>query len=412
MKAIVVGAGITGVSSALWLQRAGVDVTLVDRIAPGDPAQTSYGNGGILARSAIVPVSVPGLLAKAPRMLLDPGSPLFLRWRYLPRLLPWLVPFLRNGRREKLEEIVAALDPLSHDSVDQHLALARGTGAERFIETGDYVYLYRSRADYEGDALAMSLRKAHGFEIEEWDRPVLEERDPRLSPAYTFGANLPDHGWITAPGPYVAALAEAFVRQGGTLRQASVVDVSDESVTLEGGESLSADRIILAAGVWSKDMAERLGVKTPVESERGYHLLLKAPSFKPPTPYMIADAKFVATPMEAGLRCAGIVEFGGTEAAPSDAPLALLKKRIREVYPSLSWEDEETWLGHRPSTPDSLPMLGSVPNAPNVICAFGSQHIGLTIGPRLGRMVASMVTGTPPNIDLAPYRVDRFGRSG
>ena len=412
MKAIVVGAGITGVSSALWLQRSGVDVTLVDRVAPGDPGQTSFGNGGILARSAIVPVSVPGLLAKAPRMLLDPGSPLFLRWSYLPRLLPWLVPFLRNGRREKLEEIVAALDPLAHDSVDQHLALARGTGAERFIQTGDYVYLYRNRADYEGDALSMSLRKAHGFEIREWDRSVLEERDPHLSPDYTFGANLPDHGWITAPGPYVAALAEAFSRERGVIRQASVVAVADGHVTLEGGERLSADRIVLAAGVWSRDLAEGFGVTSPVESERGYHLLLKEPSFKPPSPYMIADAKFVVTPMDAGIRCAGIVEFGGTDAPPSEAPLALLRTRIREVYPTLAWEDEETWLGHRPSTPDSLPMLGPIPTARSVICAFGSQHIGLTIGPRLGRMVAAMVTDTPPNIDLAPYRVDRFGRTG
>ena len=145
-----------------------------------------------------------------------------------------------------------------------------------------------------------------------------------------------------------------------------------------------------------------------MESERGYHLMLRGTNIRPPHVYMIAAGKFAVTPMDDGLRVAGVVEFGGTEAAPSDAPFELLKSYVHKVYPDLTCEAEDRWMGHRPSTTDSLPLLGSSPRAPNVIFAFGSQHIGLTIGPKLGRVVADIAGNRATNTDLAPYRVDRF----
>jgi len=409
--ALVIGAGITGVSTAEWLRRDGVIVTLVDRVPPGDPAQTSYGNGGLLARCAVIPVSVPGLLAKAPKMLLDPNSPLFMRWGYLPRLLPWLVPFLRNGRAARVQEIARALAELTTDSVDQHMLLAKGTGAEKYLRTGEYSYLYRSRAAFLGDSFGMSLRHACGFTWDEREGGDLRDADPNLSGDYNFAAVFKDHGWITSPGKHVAALAAHFVKNGGVFRQGKVVDVSNSGVTLQGGEALTADRTVLATGVWSKKLSEKLGHRAELESERGYHLVLKNPSHGIPTPYMITDGKFVATPMEDGIRCAGVVEFGGIDAPASTKPAELLKKGIRQVYPDLQWQGEEKWMGHRPSTPDSLPMLGTAPKAPNVIFAFGSQHIGLTIGPRLGRMTADIVLGRQTNIDLGAYAPDRFDKN-
>ena len=408
LNVIVVGAGITGVCTAEWLRRAGADVTLIDRVNPGDPAQTSYGNAGLLARCAIIPVSVPGLTAKAPKMLLDPKSPLFMKWGYLPKLLPWLVPFLRNGRMDRLKPIVKALDQLTHDSVDQHMALAKGTPAEKFIRTGDYIYVYKDRAAFEADGLGMGLRREHGFEIEEINGAELHERDPHLSDAYNFGANFPDHGWIGSPGKYVQALARHFTDNGGTFLTGEVDKITNEGVRLKDGTGQKADKIVVATGAWSKDMTRQLGDKINLETERGYHLFLKDPNFLPPVPYMIADGKFAATPMDDGLRLAGTVEFGGLDAPASDAPTDLLREHIKRVYPDLKWTIEEKWLGHRPSTSDSLPVLSRSKNAPNVIYAFGSQHVGLTIGPRLGRMAMDMVMDVKTNTDLTPYRADRF----
>ena len=412
-KIAVIGAGILGVSTAEWLRRDGADVELIDRIAPGGPEQTSYGNAGVLASSSIVPVSVPGLIRKVPGMLLDPDSPLFMRWSYLPRLLPWLTRFLANGNETKVRQIAAGLSHIVGDSVEQHLALVKGTPAESFIKHGPYAFLYPDRAAFEKDRFAFAVRQDHDFAWEEKTREQLIADDPDLGDRYQFGVFMIDHGWIGDPGGYVAAVADEFCENGGTFWRAEVDDIRpDESSgsvkVVTQGETRSYDRIVLAAGVWSKKLAERLGHRAPMESERGYHMVFKSPSKQPPVPYSLADAKMVATPMDAGVRCAGLVEFGGTAAGPSQAPLRLIEKRLKALYPNLTWEGTESWLGHRPAPVDSLPFVGESPKSKGIYFAFGTHHIGLTSGPKIGRLTADLVAGRTPNIDMAPYRVGRF----
>ncbi len=414
LRIAVVGAGIVGVSSAEWLRRDGHEVTLIDRIDPGDPNQTSYGNAGILARTAIVPVSTPGFMRHVPKMLLDKDGPLFLRWSYLPKLLPWLIPFIRNGREDRVREIAGSLDYILGDSVDQHFALARGTQAEKYITTGDYAYLYKNRESFAKDGFGFALRKEYGAVWEEWTRDQLHEFDPNLSDKAGFAVALKDHGWVSDPGRYLAALAATFESGGGQFLKGEVdmiaPDEAQPTLTMNG-ETHQFDRIVIASGVWSRKMAERLGHKVPMEAERGYHMVLKNPSFKPAIPYMIADAKFVLTPMDGGLRCAGLVEFGGIYAPASDAPNAIFERRIRSIYPTLTWDGVETWMGRRPSTPDSLPLIGESSRAKGIFFAFGAQHIGLTSGPKTGRIIADLIAGRSPNHDLTPFSADRFDRS-
>ena len=415
MKIAVIGAGIVGVSAAEWLRRDGHAVTLIDRNRPGGREQTSYGNAGLLAAASIVPVAVPGLLATVPKLLLDPLGPLHLRWRYLPRLLPWLVPFLRRGATmAEVERTAAALANLVGDTVDQHRSLAEGTGAERFIRKGPYVHLYRSRADLDADAPWFDLKRRHGARIEERDRERLLADDPHLGPHYTHGAACLDHGWITDPGAYVAALADHFVRQGGTILHAEVTALAPSgdggTVTL-GREEHRFERVVLAAGAWSGGLARSLGHEPGLETERGYHLVLKRPSRTPPFPYGLTDGKFLATPMDAGLRAAGQVEFGGFSPTMARKPFRIFTTRLRHLYPDLTWDGEERWLGHRPSTIDAVPFIGPSPKAHGILFAFGAQHVGLTTGPRTGRMIADLVAGRTPNIDIAPFRVGRFDRA-
>lgn len=414
MRIAVLGAGIQGVSAAEWLRRDGHAVTLIDRVPPGDPAQASYGNAGVLANSGVVPVPVPGLWRRAPGMLLDPDGPLFLKWRYLPRLMPWLVRYMARARRGEVERISRALATLIGDAADAHRALAAGTGAERFIGTARYTHLYADRAAWEADTLSRRLRAEAGIREEPLDRAALLERDPGLGPRYGFGVAFAGSGCITDPGSYVAALAGHFARHGGEIRRAEVRDVAPagEGVTVTGPEGAERyDRAVLAMGAWSGALARRLGHDPGLESERGYHLVLKGPSRVPPVPYMLADSKFVAAPVAGGLRLAGLDEFGGLDAPPSRAPTDLQRRRVRRLYPDLDWEGEEVWMGHRPSTVDSLPLLGESPRAPGVWFAFGAQHLGLTMGPKCGRLLADMIAGRTPNIDTAPYRVGRFDRS-
>ncbi len=410
----VVGAGIVGVSTAEWLRRDGHNVTLFDRVKPGSTEQTSYGNAGLLARTAVIPASVPGILRHVPSMLFDKDGPLFLKWSYLPKLMPWLIPFLRNGRESRVREIAAALDTILGDSVDQHFALAKGTAAETLIETGNYAYIYKDRKGFEKDAFGFAIRREHGAEWEEWDRDALLEQDPNLSEDAGFAVALKDHGWIRDPGAYTAALLDAFRAGGGVFRLGEVSDIApgaERPLITAGGETIAFDHIVVASGVWSRRMAERLGHKVPLEAERGYHMMFKNPSHKPSIPYMMADAKFAVTPMDGGLRCAGLIEFGGIDAPASDAPLEIFERRIKRIYPSLTWDSTESWMGRRPSTPDSLPLIGHSTKAKGVWFAFGAQHVGLTSGPKTGRLVADMIAGRTPNMDMTPFATDRFDRA-
>jgi D-amino-acid dehydrogenase len=406
----IVGAGIVGVSAAIWLQREGHKVMLIDRGAPGDG--TSYGNAGVLASVAIMPVTGPGLIAKAPRMLFDPNQPLFLKWGYLPKLMPWLVKYLRHANAEDATRIAAALAPIIGDSLADHQALSEGTGAEKWIVPGDYVFGYGSRADYEAEAFTWKIRREHGFEPQEIED--FKAYDPVFSEKIGFGIKMPNHGRITSPGDYVKDLARHAEANGAQMIKADVRGILRENGQVTGlrttGETIACDTVILATGVWSKPMADMLGLNVPLESERGYHIELWEPNFMPRGPVMIASGKFVATPMEGRLRLAGVVELGGLKAPPSRAPFDLLKRQALAAMPGLTWARETEWMGHRPAPSDSIPVIGEVPGIKGAYLGFGHHHVGLTGGPKTGRLLAQMISGRKPNIDVGVYSPSRFKR--
>lgn len=409
-KVAVIGAGIVGVSTALSLQRDGHDVTLIDRAGPGEG--TSYGNGGILASCSIVPVTVPGLLLKAPAMLLDSSSPLFLRWRYLPRLMPWLLRYLSHARASETARIAAALVPIIADSFNDHQALVRGTAAEKRLVPSDYLFVYSDRKAFEGDRFGWELRRSHGFSWDELDKDAFRAYDPLFSGGCDFAVRLPDHGFVNDPGEYVKDIAAEVARDGGRVIKAEVTDIVSENGRVTGvaagGETLDCDVAVVTAGVWSGPLAEKLGIRVPLETERGYHVELLEPNTTPRAPVMVASGKFVVTPLEGRIRLAGIVEFGGLEAPPSKKPVENLINKAREAMPGLRWKQARDWLGHRPAPSDSIPVIGEIQGIAGAYAGFGHHHIGLTGGPKTGRILSDLISGRKPNIDLAPYRPERF----
>lgn len=405
----IIGAGIVGVSTALWLQRAGVEVTVIDR--EGWAAGTSHGNAGVLAACSMVPITGPGLIRKAPGMLMNPDQPLFMRWSYLPKLLPWLRKYLAHANDTDTRRISAGVAPLVSDAVDQHLSLAKGTKAQKFLSFTGYSFGYGSHAEMAADDYALSIRKTHGFTPEIVEGDALHLAEPNLSDAINVLATMPNCGSVTDPGAYVAALGEAFEDAGGTLKIATVTDVSlsgDQisSVKTDQGD-VDCDTAVFATGVWSKPLMQKLGISIPLESERGYHIVFKNVQNGPNHPIMINAGKFVATPMKDDVRCAGIVEFGGLDAGPSKAPFDLLRRKTKEAFPNMTWDDEIEWQGHRPAPSDSLPLIGEIRNT-GIFAGFGHHHIGLTAGPKTGRILAGLITGTAPNLDLTPYAPTRF----
>lgn len=408
-KIIVIGAGIVGVSAAIWLRRAGCDVILLDRSAPGQG--TSFGNAGVLASCSMVPVTSPGLLLKGPKLLLDPNFPLFMRWAYLPRIAPWLMRYLSHANDKDTRRIAEGLTPIVSDSVEQHKSLCDGGSAAPFLQQSDYSFAYADRNAFNADAYAWDLRKKAGFVPELIEGDAVRDFEPAFGETTKLLAVMHDHGFILNPGDYVAELAKIFESMGGQFVTAEVrdFDLSEGNIraVLTDAGPIACDKAVLSTGVWSKPLMAKLGLKVPLESERGYHIVFQDPSFDLKSPVMVASGKFVATPMNMGLRCAGVVEFGGLEAGPSKAPLDLLKKTVKSTFPNLAYSKTEEWLGHRPAPADSLPLIGEIAKT-GVFPAFGHHHIGLTGGPKTGRLVAGLVTGNKSNLDLAPYDPNRF----
>ncbi|MEM9578969.1 MAG: FAD-dependent oxidoreductase [Pseudomonadota bacterium] len=407
----VVGAGIVGVSTAVWLRRKGIDVILIDRDRPGSTNSASYGNAGVLAACSVAPVTAPGLIWKSPNMVFGPNFPLFLRWSYLPRLTPWLLKYLSNANDADTRRIAAGLGPLTSDSVEQHEALAKGTAAEAWVQRSDYGFAYKSRAAFDADAYTWALRHDAGFAPELICGASVRELEPTLSSDFDCVALLRDHGYVHNPAGYVTALFDEAVRLGATFRQAEVrdFDLSDGRITVVQTTQgiLHCDKAVLTSGIWSGDLARKLGLKVPMETERGYHITFKSPDVLSRIPLMITTGKFVATPMQDDLRCAGVVEFGGLSASASRKPLELLHRKVRECFPDMTWQSEETWFGHRPAPSDSLPLIGEIGQT-GVIAGFGHHHIGLTAGPKTGRIIAGLVSEQPGNMDLTDYAPGRF----
>ena len=406
---IIIGAGIVGAATALWLKRAGHQVTLIDKGEPGMGA--SFGNGCLLASCAMVPVTTPGLISKGAKYLFDPNFPLFMRWGYTPKLLPWLMKYLSFANDADTRRIAKSLTHIVGDSVEQHQALTQGTPAAKWIKESDYNFAYKDRAAFEADAYVWELRREAGFIPEIIEGPAVQEHEPILGKNTSLLAVNKNHGFILNPANYVKDLVKLLVEMGGTFIQAEVKDFD-----LSGGQvsavdtdkgRFACDKAVISAGIWSKPLMKKLGLKVPMEAERGYHILFKSPNITPRFPMMVAAGKFVATPMDQGLRCAGVVEFGGLEETPSKAPLALLRRTVAETFPQMQAAEEEEWLGFRPAPTDSLPLIGELGSS-GVYTAFGHQHIGLTGGAKTGRMVASLISGQPMNLDMRPFQPDRF----
>jgi D-amino-acid dehydrogenase len=410
----VIGAGVVGVCTASWLQRDGHSVFLVEAEEPGHGA--SFGNAGCFNGSSVTPMSIPGTIRNVPRWLIDPLGPLSLRWRYLPAIAPWLVRFVRAGTPQKVHAQARALRPLVGPTLEALQPLISAAGAEDLVHRLGHLYVYRSAESLRKDHLAWELRRENGVEIDEFDADELRQLEPSLSRDYVRGLLVRENGHTSNPLKLVARLLEHFLRSGGEIVHARARGFRLDGRRLAAIQTDSGDHptdaAIVCAGAYSKPLAAALGDWVPLETERGYHLMIADPEVMPRIPTADADGKFVATPMDTGLRFAGTVELAGLAAPPDWRRARVLLAQGRKMLPGLAAFHPEdrisVWMGHRPSLPDSLPVLGPSRTTPDIVYAFGHGHVGMTAAPMTGKVVADLVSGRPPSIDIAPFAPGRF----
>ena len=409
-EAIIIGAGIVGICTALALLEKGFDVRVIDRDGAAEGA--SFGNAGVISTWSCVPQSLPGLWKSVPKWLLDPEGPLSLRWSYVPRLAPWLQKFLRAGALDRLPVIADAMLGLNRPSVDMYHQLLAGTGEENLVRDCQYLHVYRSANGANPDDLNWRLRQERGVPLEVLKGGEVREVEPALSPAIKSAMVIKQQGRAINPGRLGKILSTKAQALGAKFLRGKVEKITPEA---DGGYRIDTNQgshttntVILAAGAWSARLLAPLGVKVPLEAERGYHLVFKEPGVSLTHSIMDADHKFVVSSMEMGIRSAGTAEFAGLDAAPNYARARIFERHTKDLLPNLNTESTEEWMGVRPSMPDSLPVIGAVPGHPRIFCAFGHGHLGLTGAPMTGRMITALVADEPLNIDMAPYRLDRF----
>ena len=413
-KVAVIGAGMVGMATASYLQRDGHDVIVIE---PGNPGEgASFGNAACFNASSVVPVSMPGMIYNVPRWLFDPLGPLSIRWAYLPTLMPWLVRLIRAGRADKVEATATALRSLLHSTLTDLMPIARAANAEDLVHRTGLLIVYESNEGREKAEMEWAMRKAHGVVLEELNADELRQMDPALSRKYVRGILIRENGHTNNPLRLVQRLTEAFVREGGQLVREKAVDFEFDGARLKGVRTdqqvHAADQAVITAGIWSKSLAAKLGDKVSLETERGYHIMVRDPEVMPRLPTMSGEGKFVATPMETGLRFAGTVELAGMDAPPDWRRAEILLKQGLDMFPGLARSYPEQrlsrWMGHRPGTPDSLPIIGPSRRSPDVIYAFGHGHVGMAASAPTGKLVANLVAGRQPGIDIAPFAAGRF----
>ena len=407
----IIGAGIVGICCACYLQRAGFTVTIYDRLGPGEA--TSFGNAGGFATGEIVPLATPGLIRELPGWLMDPLGPLALRWSYLPRAVPWLLRFLRAGAGPRVRQIAIALAAITRAGPADYAPLLTESGLSDIVARNDCLYVYDDQAQFAAESFKWALRREHGISFETLAGPALHELEPNLGPGITFGVRM--HGWYHVVDPFrvVTGLAAHFRRQGGKIERAEVVAVEQADgrarrLRLGDGRAFDVERLVIAAGAWSSGLVRQLGSRVPLESHRGYHVTIPDAPIMPRHPVLYSPQAFMVVPMEMGIRVAGTVEIAGLNAPPNYARARVLVRKAARVYPALAGLTGEAWMGHRPAMPDSLPVIGRSPVVKNVYFAFGHGHLGLTFAATTGRLIAEIVSGTPPSLDIHPYRIERF----
>jgi D-amino-acid dehydrogenase len=407
---IVIGAGIVGLSTALFLQDDGHQVTLVDPARPG--SGTSSGNAGILSISSVTPLITPETLRALPAMLANPVGPFRLRWRHLPTLLPWLTRAALASRGATVERAMVGIQALASRALRAHEVLIQRAGAGDLLRSGGWVKvaLDQPALDRLVAAEAPQLDR-FGIAFEVLDRDALHDLEPALSSEIGGGLWLTANREITHPQAYSDRLAALFFERGGKQRASRAKGLAIEHgrvagvLTTEG--TIAGDALVVAAGAFSRQLAKEAGHAVPLETERGYHLMLPHASPGLGRPVYFSDPGFLLAPMDHGIRLTSGVELASLEAPPDFSLPRRLLPLARRYVPGLEQTVLSEWQGFRPSLPDSLPVIGASRRYANVYLAFGHQHLGLTLGPVTGRIIADMVAGRDPGLDTGLYAPDR-----
>ena len=408
LKIGIVGAGIQGISNALFLQKKGISVTIFDRDEPGSPA-ASYGNAGHFSPYASVPINRPDVLTDVPAMLLSSTGPLALKWNYVPKMLPWFLQFIRNCTTKRMMHTAKNMHQILDLALPAYDELFDEIELGGLVEKKGILYIWNDQS-LKSRELEIKVRDELGVDQQIVTPKEIHDLEPNIKPIYHGGVYYQHGRHARNPKKILLKLYDLFLKKGGKFLKMNIKDINfnDEKPVIKAEtQSFLFDKIVIACGSFSKKLTDNLDEKIPLDTERGYHVHFKDCDHLLSRPVIFQNRGFGITPMEQGLRVVGTVEFGGL-----DNPLS--KSRVKNLIDNAKYmmddlpEHEDEWLGFRPTLPDYLPVIGPSKKHKNVFYCFGHHHLGWTLGPISGKIISGMIAEENTNLDLKPYSSLRF----
>ncbi|MDB9735132.1 FAD-binding oxidoreductase [Candidatus Pelagibacter ubique] len=408
LKIGIVGAGIQGISNALFLQKKGFSVTIFDRDEPGSPA-ASYGNAGHFSPYASVPINRPDVLTDVPAMLLSSTGPLALKWNYVPKMMPWFLQFIRNCTTKRMMHTAKNMHQILDLALPAYDELFDEIELGGLVEKKGILYIWNDQS-LKSRELEIKVRNELGVDQQIVTPKEIHDLEPNIKPIYHGGVYYQYGRHARNPKKILLKLYDLFLKKGGNFLKMNIKDINfnDEKPVIKAEtQSFLFDKIVIACGSFSKKLTDNLDEKIPLDTERGYHVHFKNCDHLLSRPVIFQNRGFGITPMEQGLRVVGTVEFGGL-----DNPLS--KSRVKNLINNAKYmmgdlpEHEDEWLGFRPTLPDYLPVIGPSKKYKNVFYCFGHHHLGWTLGPISGKIISGMIAEENTNLDLKPYSSLRF----
>ncbi len=405
---MVCGAGIVGICSAIQLLKRGYRVTLLDRRGPAQ--ETSYGNAGVISRGSVFPEAAPGIWRKIPGYLSNRKIEARVHYRYLKALSPWGIGVLRNSKPESYRSNLQALNIIVSACLDEHKKLLLASGAQNYLRENGWMKLFRRTNSFEASAGEQRQLAEYGIPFDTVSASDLRALEPSLQDIFCGGLLINNTASVSDPGAVGQHYADYFVAEGGTVVIDDIVRLQQQSgewTVHTSNASLQCDHVLVSMGAWSRPLLEGMGYRVPLAVERGYHMHYQCDS-PINRPVYDVDAGYVMSPMRRGIRVTTGVEWAAEDARPTPVQLRQVEPLVKQALSIRQQVDNEPWLGRRPCMPDSLPVIGMATRHSNLWLAFGHGHMGFSMGPITGRLIAEMITGARPIIDTAPFGLARF----
>ena len=408
LKVGVIGAGIQGISNALFLQKKGFVVTVFDRDEPGGPA-ASYGNAGHFSPYASVPINRPDVLTDVPAMLLSTTGPLALKWNYVPKMIPWFLQFIRNCTTKKMMHTAKNMHQILDLALPAYDELFDEIDLEGLVEKKGILYIWNDKS-LKSRELEINVRKELGVDQQLVTPKEIHDLEPNIKPFYYGGVYYRYGRHARNPKKILLKLFDLFKKKGGKFLKMNITDIKfddEKPIIKTETQSFNFEKVVIACGAFSKKLTDNLDEKIPLDTERGYHVHFKGCDQLLTRPVIFSNRGFGITPMEQGLRVVGTVEFGGLKNPLSKGRIKNLINNAKYMLGDLP-EHADEWLGFRPSTPDFLPVIGQSKNYKNIYYSFGHHHLGWTLGPISGKIISGMIAEENTNLNLKPYSSLRF----